>query len=433
MDQKELLQRMPGIAYQLVRDPNGKFRFSFIDSGVERLLGFTVSDLLEDASALLHCIHPDDYSAVFSTSITAAEEGRDWHHPFRFIHPDGEVLWLDAHERGEQQNDGSLVWSGFLFEANERKRLECQLVASEYRFRTLVEQAHDIIFTVDANGIITYLSPNWKQHTGYDIDDSINQSFETIVHADDVALCNAFIQSVITTGPEVDDIEFRVLHDDGKWRWFTCRASSIDDPHSERPQLLGIAREITEQRQQREKIARMARQDMLTNLSNRAHFEEVFERHLAHAAKHEQPLAILFIDLDEFKPVNDTHGHSVGDQLLVHVARRIKSCLRDTDAACRSGGDEFLVLANELADTESAEQVAVTIAERIRTELAKPFTIEQAHISISASIGIAVFPTHALLLRDILRCADRAMYRAKLAGRNRVCVADCRAGTPCLR
>lgn len=242
---------------------------------------------------------------------------------------------------------------GYLVEATERKRLETELIASEHRFRTLIEQANDIIFTVNLNGVIGYLSPNWKQHVGYEIDESIDQSFEEIVHPDDVPACNAFIHSTINGGPPVNDIEFRVRHANGAWLWFTCRASCIEDSQDEHAHLLGIAREITEQRQQREKMARMARQDMLTNLPNRAYFDELFERSLVLCTQQQRTLAVLFVDLDKFKPVNDTYGHSVGDQLLIHVARRIKSCLRDTDVACRTGGDEFLILANDLADIES--------------------------------------------------------------------------------
>lgn len=425
MDGNSLLKRMPGITYQLICDPAGRFRFSYISKAVESMLGFQVDDLLHDAGSFLKAIHPDDYAEVLNDKHLSAQQHREWHHPFRFVHKNGKVIWLDAHERGEHHEDGTLVWTGYLVEATERKRLETELIASEHRFRTLIEQANDIIFTVNLNGVIGYLSPNWKQHVGYEIDESIDQSFEEIVHPDDVPACNAFIHSTINGGPPVNDIEFRVRHANGAWLWFTCRASCIEDSQDEHAHLLGIAREITEQRQQREKMARMARQDMLTNLPNRAYFDELFERSLVLCTQQQRTLAVLFVDLDKFKPVNDTYGHSVGDQLLIHVARRIKSCLRDTDVACRTGGDEFLILANDLADIEVAEHVARNIAERLREELAKPFSIEHLTLTISASVGIAIYPAHASQAGDILRCADRAMYQAKIDGRDCVRMTDC--------
>ncbi|MDN7124922.1 diguanylate cyclase [Pseudidiomarina sp. 1APP75-32.1] len=428
MDANSLLEKMPGVTYQLMRDPAGQCHFAYISPWVESLLGFSHQQLLQDASDLLSAIHPDDYRDVTEAGISSAERGIDWHYHFRLLRPGNNELWLNAFNHGEQLADGTLVWTGYLVEDTERHRLENELIASEQRFRTLVEQANDIIFTVDANGILGYLSPNWQDKLGYAIDESINQSFEEIVHGDDIPACNAYIQAVISGAEEVKDIEFRVRHANGAWRWYTCRASRIQDNSCQQPHLLGIAREITEQRRQREKIARMARQDMLTNLPNRAYFYELFERSLALSSQQNRSLAVLFVDLDYFKPVNDTYGHSVGDQLLIHVARRIKSCLRDTDVACRTGGDEFLVLANDLPTVEIAHQVATSIAERIREELAKPFAIEKLKLQITASLGIAIYPAHAEQSGDILRCADRAMYQAKTEGRDRVRIAECEDG-----
>ena len=417
MDWQQFVQQLPGIAYQLIREPNGRFRFTFLSDSVVDLLGFEVAPLLEDAEPLFNAIHPDDVENVISSSVLAAEQGLEWHYPFRFIRPDGTLLWLDAHDSGRARDDGTLEWSGYIVEATHRKQLEFDLRSSEKRFRSLVEHANDIIFTLDRNGIIDYLSPNLERHLGYQRTSSLQKSFEHFVHPDDVGACHAFIQALFSDHSPVSDIEFRVRHQNGDWRWYACRASRIDDQDGQHPYLLGIARDITEQREQREKLARMARHDMLTQLLNRNHFDEHFARVLQHCAAQQRCLAILFVDLDHFKPVNDEHGHSIGDQMLVHVARRLKSCLRDTDLACRNGGDEFLVLAHDFIDLAQAEEVAQTIAARIHDELEKPFAIETKQLQISASIGIALYPAHGATVDALVNCADSAMYQAKKAGR----------------
>ncbi|MBY6064459.1 sensor domain-containing diguanylate cyclase [Pseudidiomarina sediminum] len=415
---QNIMQQLPGVTYQLMRDPKGHFYFAFLSQTAADLLGLEVAPLLEDASALLECVHPDDRERVINASILSAEQDLEWHHPFRFIRPDGRQLWLDAYDTGQHYDDGSLSWTGFIVEATHRRQLEQELRASELRFRTLVEQANDIIFTVDSNGIIGYLSPNWERCVEHPVDEALHRSFEEIVHPDDMATCNAFIQSILSGGPSLDEIEFRVKHPDEQWHWYGCRGSRVEGDGNEPGYLMGIAREITEQRQQREKMARMARQDMLTNLPNRVHFDEAFERSLSQCQQQDTALAVLFVDLDDFKPVNDSHGHNIGDQLLIHVARRVKSCLRDSDLACRIGGDEFVVLARDLPSSEVATDVASTIAERIREELEKPFAIEQLTLSISASIGVAIYPFHAQQTGELLRCADQAMYHAKQGNRN---------------
>ncbi|RUO63615.1 sensor domain-containing diguanylate cyclase [Pseudidiomarina insulisalsae] len=424
MDEAALLKKLPGITYQLQYDAQGKARFTFLCGPVQSLLGLEAEALKENATAFFAAIPASDRETLLQDAILDARQGRDGYHPFRYTRPDGRVLRLDAHHSAEELGEGRWQWTGYLVEGNYRHTLEDALAASEQRFETLVKNASDIIFTIDGNGIIGYLSPNYEWLVGDAPEDTIHQSFVAVVHPNDAASCNAYIQSILSGSPAARDIEFRVRHSDEKWHWYTCRASKIAGHNIQPDYLLGIAREITEQRQQREKLARMAREDMLTSLPNRAYFEELFEQTLALSAQQQKALAVLFIDLDHFKAVNDTHGHSIGDQLLIHAARRIKSCLRDADVACRAGGDEFVVLTNNFADSSMARQIAACIAERIRQELAQPFSVEQLQLTISASIGIAIFPEHADSASDLLRRADQAMYAAKLKGRNRVLISD---------
>lgn len=174
--------------------------------------------------------------------------------------------------------------------------------------------------------------------------------------------------------------------------------------------------EVEEHRQTREAMRLMAQRDALTGLANRALFSDRLQQTLTLAQRSRACFALLYLDLDHFKPVNDTLGHAVGDQLLVEVARRIEQCVRESDTVGRIGGDEFMVLLNVIEDGHSAIQVA----EKIRGALARPWSADGAPVTVACSIGVALYPDHGQTEVELARAADAAMYRAKHAGRNRV-------------
>jgi len=186
----------------------------------------------------------------------------------------------------------------------------------------------------------------------------------------------------------------------------------------EKGQLEAIAvsaRDITERKQHEERAIRAANYDVLTELPNRNLFHDRLERDLKHAARTGLPVALLFVDLDGFKEVNDRLGHHAGDQLLCQTARRISACVRDMDTVARLGGDEFTVILAEIKQTSHIE----ILARKILDELAKPFLVGKEEVRISGSIGIAFYPQDAATPDDLVRNADQAMYVAKKAGRNR--------------
>ncbi|RUO69130.1 sensor domain-containing diguanylate cyclase [Pseudidiomarina salinarum] len=238
----------------------------------------------------------------------------------------------------------------------------------------------------------------------------------SFIHPEDIDI-------VLTQGDEAAahgkprHFEFRIKKHDGSWIWLEAyeRGKQLADGSLVRS---GYLHDVTERRKRSDKIAIMAHTDMLTGLPNRAHFNELLEHNVTRATRKNRALAVLFIDLDKFKPVNDTHGHDVGDLLLMEVARRLSSTLRQGDIACRAGGDEFIALLNDLEPPEIAEAVATDVAERICAELARPFLINDLSLMITASIGVALFPEHSIKGNILIRLADQAMYRAKTEGRN---------------
>lgn len=427
MDWQTFIEAMPGVVYRLKKHADGHFSFPYISPLVSDWFNVSIATLQQDASTLLQHIHGDDSERVLATSEAAARNNADWHCEFRMIKPSGEWVWMEAYDHGRSLEDGSLEWTGYLNDISQRKKLERELAASELRFRTFVENANDIIYTLSMDGELTYLSPNWEKLLGHSVEQSLHHSFADFVHPDDVSRCQRFLQSVLNEDHHYDSVEYRVRHANGQWQWHTSTASMVAKQNGEQKYYLGIARDVTTQKRQMEKIAKMAHHDMLTELPNRTYFSEILEHNISRATRKKRALAILFIDLDKFKPVNDTYGHDIGDKLLIAVAGRMRKCLRAGDVASRVGGDEFIVLLNDLDPTDQTQEFAMMIAERMREELAEPFYVDQLQLSVTASIGMASFPHHAQQLGDLLRAADQAMYVAKNEGRNCVRMAHSEA------
>ena len=177
----------------------------------------------------------------------------------------------------------------------------------------------------------------------------------------------------------------------------------------------GVMFDITATKEMALRMEHMAYHDVLTGLPNRAMFQDHLELALARARRHELAVAVLFLDLDDFKPVNDTHGHEVGDMVLQHAARKIRGAARDTDLVARQGGDEFLVLLADLevGDGDEAESVVAEASDRIARAIAEPADLAVGRLSIHASIGSALFPREAGDARTLLRLADEKMYARK--------------------
>lgn len=325
----------------------------------------------------------------------------------------GQVFWEDVSLQEITLRDVTRIVSTSV-DITERKALEDKLRASEQQFRAIVENANDIIYSVSSAGILTYVSPNWKEKLGHDVHEVIGRPFDPFVHPEDLPRCYDFLRLVLDSRVKQSGIEYRVLHKNGEWRWHVTNASPVLDEKGEVAYFTGIARDITDRKELETRMMHMAHYDPLTDLPNRLLFFDRVEQALISARRTHAEMALMLLDLDEFKPVNDEHGHAIGDLLLQEAAQRMKACLRASDTVARVGGDEFLILLPEIAH----EQDAVQVAEKLRSELARPFLVEGRQLQISCSIGIALYPEHGTSAIELVRFADHAMYLAKHQGRN---------------
>jgi diguanylate cyclase (GGDEF)-like protein/PAS domain S-box-containing protein len=298
--------------------------------------------------------------------------------------------------------------------AREVKARTEELRAGEAKFRALVENANDIIYTMAPDGTLTYVSPNWTEILGHDTDEIIDQPFDPFVHPDDLPKCNAFLKLVFQTGAKQGGIEYRVRNKQGEWRWHTSNAAPILDASGNVIAYMGIARDITERKDVEARMERLAHHDPLTDLPNRLLFFDRAHQALNLASRAGSRMALMLLDLDQFKPVNDDCGHAVGDLLLQEAARRMKTCLRSSDTVGRIGGDEFVILLPVIEH----EQDALQVAEKILEALRQPFRIAGEVLDISCSIGIALYPEHGASVAELSKHADYAMYVVKKRGRD---------------
>ena len=297
----------------------------------------------------------------------------------------------------------------------ERKQAEQALQESEAKFRSLIQNSSDLIVLLDRNRIIQYASPSHARILGCRPRELIGKEFLEFVHPDDSrSTLNAFDELLETRSRRLG-VELRVRVQDGSW----CYLESIGNNLLDELAVAAIvvnSRDITERKQAETQLFQNAFYDPLTGLPNRSFFMNRLEHALEYSLRHQDYLfAVLFLDLDRFKIINDSLGHSFGDRLLVAIAAQLKSCIRPTDTAARLGGDEFTVLLEGIEN----ESDAIRVANRIQEELKSPFKLSEQEVFTGTSIGIALSEAGYSRAEDILRDADLAMYRAKELGRSR--------------
>jgi diguanylate cyclase (GGDEF)-like protein/PAS domain S-box-containing protein len=356
---------------------------------------------------------PGDSREIDDRSTRALREGRaGYTQEFRCRRADGEIRWLFEDVHIEPLAPGRWRAVGVCTDVTERKRAEAAVRESEQRFRALVQNSSDIIAILDATGVVRYLSPAVEQALGHPPDALTGRSALLPVHRSDLARVRAALAEVLCRPEAAVSLEFRVRHRRGSWR--TLRAVAQNLLHE--PGVAGVvvnARDITEQKVFEEELARHAFRDPVTSLANRALFTDRLKHALSSLSRRGDRVAVLFLDLDRFKWVNDALGHASGDALLHQVGQRLNECVREADTVARFGGDEFTIL----LDGVDAPEQAGEVAERIIRSLEAPFYLAGRETFVGVSIGIALCGTHLARPDDLLRDADLALYRAKSSGK----------------
>jgi len=323
-----------------------------------------------------------------------------------------------------------------MYQHMQLQRVRRQLADRDELFQLITENAADMIAVVDSAGNRLYNSPAYSKVLGYSEEELSTSSAVDQIHPSDRERVLQAAAKARASG-RGQRLEYRMRHKNGDWRILESTASLIENGNRSLDRLVIVNRDITERKRAEEMLEHRALHDILTELPNRALFVDRLQHSLIRARRHsDYTFVVLFIDIDGFKVLNDSLGHSAGDELLVQVAKRLTACFRETDTVSRSatalnskltsdglarlGGDEFTALLDDVSDPRDA----IRVAHRILAKISHPFNIGGQEIVISASIGIAASSNSYEGADDLLRDAEIAMYRAKRAGKARCEVFD---------
>lgn len=298
----------------------------------------------------------------------------------------------------------------------ERSRAIEALKRSEERHRLLADNATDVIWTMSLSGLFTYISPSAEKLTGFSVVELMQQQMKQLVTAESYAQVKLQMRKAaqaLQQSREYPDYvgEVEQVCKDGRRVWSEVKISGMYDPQGALVGILGVSRDLTERRKIEEQMRYMAQHDTLTGLPNRTLFADRLQKALQYAVRHQKSMALMLLDLNKFKPVNDSHGHAVGDLLLQQVAERLQLAIRASDTVARIGGDEFIILLPQI----DSERSVILVAEKIQQAIRQTFAIQGLTIQISCSIGTAIYPADGETELELSKIADQRMYKQKAA------------------
>ena len=403
---RTIVTQVPGAVYRV--RANGPVEF--VSDAIEGITGYPAERFIGATTAdWSGIVHPQDRRAYHKQVREAVLSGSAYQIEYRIVALGGGERWVEEHGQPQGSQDDGYRVDGIISDISERKHAEERLRLSA----TVLEHIADGVMVLDPHGCIVAINPAFTRITGYTEDEAVGR------------------ESSLTrgnrTGEAFQQALWRELDDTGYWRgeqWDTRKdgeaylealtVSAMRDNDGALSHYVCVFSDITQARASQDQLDHLAHHDPLTALPNRLLYHDRLLGAMLRATRSGSQLAVLFIDLDRFKNVNDTLGHHVGDELLKQAATALVGCLREEDTLARLGGDEFIVLIEDVDGAAGAAQVA----DRLVAMFEQPFTVSDYELFVTGSVGISLYPQDATDMHMLIRNADIAMYQAKARGRN---------------
>jgi len=405
---QKLTQRVPGMLYKFELLPDGSMTFPYASEGIRDIYGVSPEQAAENAYSVQSSIHPDDFEGMLQTISDSAEQMCVWKYEYRVKGGADSWRWVRGEASPEKQKNGSIIWYGYISDISAAKNAERELTLAASVF----EHAHDAIMITDKNAQILQVNPGFERMSGY-------SSEEVVGHK----------PSLLASGTHDEQFYeklWKSLANREHWKgevWNKTKSgklycerktiSTIRNAAGEVEYYIGIGTDVTAEKEQRQRMERLAHYDLLTDLPNRALLNDRICMAIENAKRSQTGVTLLFLDLDDFKPVNDQYGHATGDKLLQTIAQKLIKNVRSSDTVARLGGDEFVLLLGQ----DSAAYFK-QLTERLLKIVGESVNVDGQKLQVTPSIGIAHFPEDADDADRLIRCADQAMYEAKRRGRN---------------
>lgn len=387
-----------------------KGNFIEVNSGFAEMTGYTQEEVI--GKSFYPLIFKEDLEEIkekFSNCLTGINQSAE----YRLIHKNGNIRNKSIDLAPLHGDDGEIIGVfGIGKDITQEKELQLQVKQQEGRFHSLVKNSSDIITILDKNKEVVYRSPSFKNVLGY-APEAMPAHISHITHPDDLEEARRKTVELYRNTNRLEKHEIRFKHKNGEWRNFSVIATNLlHDPDVE-----GIVlnyRDITELKKAQQEVHYMAFHDFLTDLPNRRFLDDRLHMELKFAKANKTKLAVMFIDLDNFKFINDTLGHDIGDKVIQEVARKLNQYVSANDFVARWAGDEFIILVSNKQYEDSVKDIAETIKKSFET----PFEIEDYEIFVTASMGISIYPDSGEDSQTLIKNADFAMYLTKQNGKN---------------
>jgi diguanylate cyclase (GGDEF)-like protein/PAS domain S-box-containing protein len=410
-----LMSNLKGMVYCCLIDEN--WTMVFVSAGCKDLTGYNVDDLLLNHRMTYEALTlPDDRAWVRDEIEGALKIGEHFDLEYRIVHADGSIRWVQENGGPLYNEDGELeALEGFIQDITRRKHSEQQAQEAEERYRSIFENAIEGIYQTNSSGQYLNFNPALARIYGYDsIEDLVLgiRDIQKQLYVDPNK--RAEFTSMMKLYGQVLNFEAQVYRKNGDIIWISENAHEVHDADGELLFYEGTVEDISERKNYERQIEYQATHDILTGLPNRTLLTDRLQQCMSFADRYGSVLAVAFVDLDQFKIINDSMGHHVGDELLMIMAERLSNNVRDSDTVVRLGGDEFVLL---LTSMHNVDDIALSM-QRILSAVASPCIIEGRDFVVSCSIGIGIYPDDGTNPSTLFKNADMAMYKAKQLGRN---------------